>query len=164
MTVNQAGNRPKYRLALTTTCLQSFAFRGNFLWFGGYFIEQIWAALEIPFRWRKWMYSILLWTDRRDSWFSIGSFFPELQTGSRTIRIPCRESLAQRKMGAFCPHSRTVTSYLCKSSCFPSLQLHCSLRIFVSSDEKSDCAIAPSELRGNALNFAIQQKKWNQSV
>ena len=30
--------------------------------------------------------------------------------------------------------------------------LHYSLRIFVSSDEKSDCAIAPSELRGDALN------------
>ena len=32
MTVNQAGNRPKDHLALTTTtCLQSFAFQGNFL-------------------------------------------------------------------------------------------------------------------------------------
>ena len=49
----------------------------------------------------------------------IGSFFPPLQTGSRTIWIPCRENFAQRKMGAFCPHSRTVTPYLCKSSCFP---------------------------------------------
>jgi len=29
--------------------------------------------------------------------------------------------------------------------------LHYSLRIFVSSDEKSDCAIAPSDLRGDAL-------------
>ena len=119
MTVNQAKYRRKDRLALTTTRLQSSAFQGNFLWFGGDFIEQIWAALEIPFRWRKWMCSILLWTDRRDSWFSIGSFFPPLQTGSRTVWIPCRESLAQRKMGAFCPHSRTVISYLCKSSCFP---------------------------------------------
>ena len=119
MTVNQAKYRRKDHLALTTTCLQSSAFQGNFLWFGGGFIEQIWAAFEIPFRRRKWMYSILLWTDRRDSWFFIGSFFPPLQTGSWTIRIPCRENFAQREMGAFCPHSRIVTSYLCKSSCFP---------------------------------------------
>ena len=53
MTVNQAKYRRKDHLALTTTCLQSSAFQGNFLWFGGDFFEQIWAALEIPFRWRS---------------------------------------------------------------------------------------------------------------
>ena len=30
-----------------------------------------------------------------------------------------------------------------------------SLRLFVSSDEKSDCAIAPSELRGEAFNIQL---------
>ena len=117
MTVNQAKYRRKDHPALTATCLQSSAFQGNFLWFGGDFIEQIWAALEVSWMRRKRVYSILLWTDRRDSWFSHGSFFPPLQTGSWTIRIPCRENFAQRKMGALCPHSRTVTSYLCKSPC-----------------------------------------------
>ena len=54
-----------------------------------------------------------LWTDRRDSWFSYWPLISPLQTGSRTIWIPCRENFTQRKMGAFCPHCRTVTSYLC---------------------------------------------------
>ena len=107
MTVNQAGNRRKDHPALTTTCLQSSAFQGNFLWFGGGFIEQIWAALEIPFRRRKWMYSILLWTDRWDSRLSYWPLISPLQAGSREVWIPCRENIFEAKMDRHIPNTRT---------------------------------------------------------
>ena len=29
------------------------------------------------------------------------------------------EKISLKKMGALCPHCRTVTSYLCKTPCFP---------------------------------------------
>ena len=107
MTVNQAKYRRKDHLALVTTCLQSSACNGEFLWFGGDFIEQIWAALEVSWMRRKREIPTFFWQNWGDPRLSYRPLLPSLQAGSRAVWIPCRENFFETKMDRHIPNTRT---------------------------------------------------------